>query len=164
MMPKVYGGFGVQLNAYGFDLTAAFSYQLGGKILDYGYQNLMHSGSNIGMALHKDALNAWTPDNKNTDVPMLFQNADYAYSNALSDRFLISSNYLSLNNLAVGYTFPTKWIEKMGLSSLRIYCQAENVALWSKRKGLDPRQGFIGSENYTYSPIRTISGGLRVSF
>ena len=164
MMPKVYGGFGVQLNAYGFDLTAAFSYQLGGKILDYGYQNLMHSGSNIGMALHKDALNAWTPDNKNTDVPMLFQNADYSYSNALSDRFLISSNYLSLNNLAVGYTFPTKWIEKMGLSSLRIYCQAENVALWSKRKGLDPRQGFIGSENYTYSPIRTISGGLRVSF
>ncbi|MDE6238918.1 MAG: SusC/RagA family TonB-linked outer membrane protein [Muribaculaceae bacterium] len=164
LMPKMYGGFGVSLNAYGFDLTAAFSYQVGGRIFDYGYQNLMQSGSNIGMALHKDALNAWAKEGDITSVPMLYLTADYQYSNALSDRFLISSNYLSLNNLTVGYTFPKKWIEKIGLSSLRIYGQGENVALWSKRKGLDPRQGFIGSENYTYSPIRTISGGIRVGF
>lgn len=164
LMPKVYGGFGVQLTAYGFDLTAAFSYQLGGKILDYGYMNLMQSGSNIGMGLHKDALDSWKQKGDITNVPMLYTQADYQYSNATSDRFLVSSNYLSLNNLTVGYTFPTKWMSKLGLSSLRIYGQAENVALWSKRKGLDPRQGFLSSENYTYSPIRTISGGIRVSF
>lgn len=164
LMPKVYGGFGLQLNAYGFDITAAFSYQIGGKILDYGYQNLMHSGSNIGMALHRDALEAWTHEGMETNVPMLFQTADYSYSTYTSDRFLVSSNYLSLNNLTFGYTLPSKWITKLGISSLRIYGQAENVALWSMRKGLDPRQGFLSSENYTYSPIRTISGGLTVSF
>ncbi len=164
LMPKAYGGFGINLTAYGFDLVAGFSYQLGGRIFDYGYQNLMQSGSNIGMALHKDALNAWANKGDVTDVPMLYTTGDYNYSNSLSNRFLISSNYLALNNLTIGYTFPSKWVEKMGLSTLRIYGQAENLALWSKRKGLDPRQGFAGSENYTYSPIRTISGGIRVSF
>lgn len=164
LMPKVYGGFGVSLEAYGVDVTAAFSYQLGGKIIDYGYQNLMHSGSNIGMNLHKDALSAWQKPGDVTDVPMLYQNAPYTYSNSMSDRFLISSNYLSLNNLTVGYTFPKNWISQLGLSSLRVYAMGENVALWSKRKGLDPRQGFLSSEGYTYSPIRTISGGLTVSF
>ena len=116
------------------------------------------------MALHRDALEAWTHKDMETNVPMLFQTADYSYSNYTSDRFLVSSNYLSLNNLTFGYTLPSKWITKLGLSSLRIYGQAENVALWSMRKGLDPRQGFLSSENYTYSPIRTISGGLTVSF
>lgn len=164
LMPKVYGGFGVQLNAYGFDFTAAFSYQLGGKIIDYGYQNLMQSGSNIGMALHTDMLGSWKQEGDVTDVPMLYTQNTREYANAFSDRFLISSNYLSLNNLTLGYTFPSKWTAKLGLSSLRIYGQAENVALWSKRKGLDPRQGFLSSENYTYSPIRTLSGGIRVSF
>ena len=164
MMPKAYGGFGTTVTAYGFDLSAAFSYQLGGKIIDSGYQNLMHTGNNIGMAWHKDAMAGWTPQNTNTNVPALQTNPKYSYANATSDRFLISSNYLALNDIQLGYTFPTKWVSKLGLSDLRIYCAAENVALWSKRKGLDPRQGFTSSQNYTYAPIRTVSGGLRVNF
>ena len=55
-------------------------------------------------------------------------------------------------------------LNALRLKGLRIYCSAENVALWSKRKGLDPRQGFVSSENATYSPIRAISGGVKVSF
>lgn len=164
MMPKAYGGFGTTVTAYGFDLSAAFSYQLGGKIIDGGYQNLMHTGNNIGMAWHKDAMAGWTAQNPNTNVPALQTNPKYSYANATSDRFLISSNYLALNDIQLGYTFPTKWVSKLGLSDLRIYCAAENVALWSKRKGLDPRQGFTSSQNYTYAPIRTVSGGLRVNF
>jgi len=77
---------------------------------------------------------------------------------------LISSNYLSLNNITLGYTFKKDWVKKLGLQELRIYGAAENVALWSARKGLDPRQSFTASENSTYSPSRTISGGIRVAF
>jgi len=164
MMPKAYGGFGTKINAYGFDLSLSFAYQLGGKLLDYGYMNLMSSASGQGVALHKDLLNAWTPENRNTDVPGLFNSAEYSYANATSDRFLTSSNYLSLNNVTIGYTLPEKLTKKFNISSIYIYGTAENVALWSKRKGLDPRQGFLSSDNMTYSPIRSISGGIRVSF
>ena len=167
IMPKVYGGFGLDAKAYGFDLSVQFAYQAGGKIFDSTYQGFMDPGTSsyLGRTWHKDIAKAWSPTNTNTDVPrMANEGLASQYANATSDRFLISSNYLSLNNITLGYTFPKAWTSKLGLGELRIYGAAENVALWSKRKGLDPRQGFLSSNNSTYSPIRTVSGGLRVSF
>ncbi len=166
IMPKGYGGFGTTFKAYGFDISLQFAYQFGGKIFDSAYQGFMHPGTNAGRAWHKDILNAWTPENTTSDVPRLYTvtNGGRNYANATSDRFLISSNYLSLNNITIGYTFPAKWTKKFAVSSLRIYGAAENVACWSKRKGLDPRQGFMSSNNSTYPGIRTISGGVRVEF
>ena len=114
--------------------------------------------------MHKDLLNAWTPTNTNTDVPRLATNDQYTVYTAAVDRWLVSSNYLALNNITIGYTFKRDWVKKLGLSELRIYGAAENVALWSARKGLDPRQSYLSSINATYSPSRTISGGIRVSF
>lgn len=165
MMPKVYGGFGTSLKAFGFDLSAQFAYQLGGRLIDYGYNNVMQPGTNVGMNMHKDLLNAWTPTNQNTNIPALYTTTDYDYAMAITeDRFVVSSNYLSLNNVTVGYTLPKSLTEKLFLSSVRVYFSGENIALWSRRKGLDPRQGFASSENYTYSPIRALSGGINVTF
>lgn len=164
MLPLAFGGFGLNLYAYGVDFSASFSYQFGGKMYDNGYASLMTNGANGNSAFHKDILNAWTPENKNTDVPALYNTASYLSAASSSDRFLISSNYLALNNLTLGYTFPSDWTKKLSISGIRVYCSAENVALWTKRKGLDPRQGYMSAINYNYSPIRSISGGIRVTF
>ena len=164
MMPKGYGGFGTSLNAYGIDFAVNFAFQFGGKLMDSSYQAFMSGfqASDIGQNMHRDLLNAWTPENTVTDVPRL--STTDQYTTATSDRFLISSNYLSLSNITVGYTLPEKWTSKLYLHNVRLYFSGENVALWSKRKGLDPRQGFTSSQNDTYSPIRCFSGGLRLSF
>lgn len=166
LMPKGYGGFGASIKAYGFDFSASFAYQFGGKIVDSAYQNYMSpfTASQIGQAYHKDLLNAWSPNNTNTNIPRLATDGAYSVANSSSTRFLISSNYLSLNNITLGYTLPQKWTSQIQINEVRLYCTAENVALWSKRKGLDPRQGYTSSDNSTYSPMRTISGGVRVSF
>ena len=117
-----------------------------------------------GTAWHKDVLNSWTPENTNTNVPAIMTAGEYNYANATSDRFMISSDYLALNNISVGYTLPAKFTKKFGVAELRVYGAAENVALWAKRKGMDPRQSYISSYSSTYSPIRSISGGVKVSF
>ncbi len=155
------------MEAYNFDLSVGLSYQLGGRIIDYGYQNYMDPGltASLGKTWHKDMLNAWTPDNTNTDVPRMGTSGILVENAAqTSTRFLISSDYLSLNNITFGYTVPKKAVEKLHLSGLRVYFAAENVALVSARQGLDPRQGFVSSNDATYSPIRTFTGGLHVSF
>ncbi|MBQ7531477.1 MAG: TonB-dependent receptor [Paludibacteraceae bacterium] len=164
ILPKVYGGFGTNLNVYGVDLSVAFNYQAGGRIYDNGYAQLMHSGysSDAGHNWHLDILNAWTPENTNTDVPAL--NAGERYENGASDRFLISSNYVSLQNITLGYTFPSKLTKKAHIEKIRVYAVADNVALWSARKGLDPRQGFSSANSTYYSPMRSISGGLSITF
>ena len=164
ILPKVYGGFGTSLNVYGVDLSIAFNYQAGGKVIDYSYMYFMHSGygTSSGHNWHTDILNAWTPENTTSNIPRV--NAGDAYTNGLSTRWLTSSNYVSLQNITLGYTFPTKLTKKAHIEKIRVYAVADNVALWSARKGLDPRQGNISSYNAYYSPMRTISGGLSITF
>jgi hypothetical protein len=137
---------------------------LGGKIWDYTYQDLMHGGSSssAGQNWHKDILNAWSVDNPNSNIPAL--NASDSYVNASSDRWLTTSNYLSINNITLGYTVPKNLTRKFGVESLRIYGVADNLALFSARKGLDPRQGYVTSEGATYGALRTISGGIKLTF
>ena len=164
MAPDVYGGFGTGFEFFGFDLSVQFSYQLGGMLYDNTYASMMHGGtsSSVGRNWHNDIANAWTPENRFTDVPRLNYNDKYA--NSLSDRWLVSSDYLSLNNVTFGYTFPKKWMRAIGLNSVRIYGAADNVALFSARKGMDPRKGTMSTTTSTYGALRTFSGGIKVTF
>lgn len=164
LLPKVYGGFGTTADFFGFDASAQFAYQLGGKIYDSGYRYLMHGGysSNAGNNWHTDIRKAWTEDNKNTDVPRLDSQDKYACSS--SDRWITKSNYLALNNITVGYTLPHNLTEKFYIEKFRVYFAADNVALISARKGLDPRQSYTTSTTSLYTQIRTISGGLNIIF
>ena len=164
LAPDVYGGFGTSLEFFGFDLSVQFSYQLGGMLYDNSYASSMHGGiaSSVGRNWHNDIANAWTPENRFTDVPRL--NHSDKYANSLSDRWLVSSDYLSLNNITFGYTFPKKWMRAIGLNSIRIYGAADNVALFTARKGMDPRKGTMSTVASTYSALRTISGGIKVTF
>lgn len=172
-LPKLYGGFGTTLSAYGLDLSAQFGFSLGGQIYDGSYQAFMHNGvgQQIGTNWHTDILKAWTPENPDTDVPRL-SSGDLSGQAITSDRFLTSSNYLSLNNVTLGYTFPKKWMDKLPISSIRIYGAGENLFVISARKGLDPRYSLsvgsmtAGSGSYasTYAATRTITGGITITF
>ncbi|MDR1381695.1 MAG: TonB-dependent receptor [Tannerella sp.] len=164
IMPKFYGGFGAEVEFKGFDLGLSFNYQLGGKIYDNGYSSLMHSGysSDAGNNWHQDILDMWTEENKNTNVPRV--SSGDTYTNAVSSRFLRCSNYLSLQNVTIGYTLPTRFVNRFKIEKLRIYGVADNVALLSSRTGLDPRQSYTTSTPATYSALRSVSGGISVTF
>ena len=170
VLPKLYGGFGTSLRVYGFDISAQFSFQLGGRYYDGTYQSLMHTDSSVGSAWHKDVLKSWSPENPDSDIPRL--DGDTSVGQSAVDRFLISSNYLSVNNVTVGYTFPSKWMDKLKIAGLRVYFAADNLAVASARKGVDPRYS-IGLGSFTsgsglnsgsYSAMRTLTGGLTLTF
>ena len=170
VMPKLYGGFGTSLHVYGFDISAQFSFQLGGKYYDGTYQALMHTSTAVGTAWHKDILKSWSETNTDTNIPRL--DGDTSVGQTAVDCFMISSNYLSVNNVTIGYTFPAKWMKKIKVAGLRVYCSGENLAVATARKGVDPRYS-MGLGSYTsgsglnsgaYSAMRTITGGLTLTF
>ena len=163
-LPWAYGGFGTRFSYKGFDLAVDFNYQLGGQIYDSDYAGMMGiTSSGRGHAIHADLLNSWTEENPNTNIPKLI--IDDTSTTTTSDRFLIGASYLSLQNLNFGYTFPTKMTSKVGIGKLRVYLTATNLWLWSKRQGLDPRQSITGGASSAYySAMRTISGGISVTF
>ena len=160
-LPDAYGGFGTSVAYKGFDFSVNFTYQLGGKVYDSSYASLMKISR--GASFHADLLNAWTPNNTSSDTPRI-QYGD-SYAAYTSDRFLTSGSYLNLQDVNLGYTIPQTWCSTVGVGKVRVYVTATNLWLWSKRQGLDPRQSITGATtNAYYSPIRTVSGGLTVTF
>ena len=170
VLPKLYGGFGTTLNAYGFDLSAQFSFQLGGKYYDGTYQALMHTSSSAGTAWHKDALKAWTEDNPSSDIPRL--DGDTSVGQTAVSNYLISSDYLSINNITLGYTLPQHITSMMQIESLRIYVAGDNLAVFSARRGVDPRYSMglgsltsgSGLNSGSYSAMRTVTAGVTLTF
>ena len=163
-LPDAYGGFGTSFAWKGFDLSVDFSFQLGGQVYDSDYAGLMAAPTSTskGTNIHADALKAWTSEN-NSNIPR-FQ-FDDNYTAGTSDRFLTDASYLSLNNINFGYTFSKMFTKKFGVERLRLYVAADNIWVWSKRQGLDPRQSITGSATGSYyAPIRTISGGVTLTF
>ena len=177
ILPKVQGGFGTTLSVYGIELTAQFSFQLGGKFYDGSYQQLMHNAlaSEAGKAMHRDLLDAWSETNKGSNIPRL-SNASVddpgVGSQTAQDRFLTNSNYLCLNNLSLGYNLPRSIVTPLTLRGIRVYVAGENLFLLTARKGMDPRYNLgIGSmtsggglASGSYSAMRSITAGLTVTF
>ncbi len=169
-LPALYGGFGTTLNAYGFDLSIQASFQLGGKYYDGTYQAMMLTQSSAGSAIHKDILNSWSPENPDSNIPRLDGNTEVGQTAV--DRFFVSSNFLSLNNVTLGYTLPAKFTKKLKIANVRIYVAGDNLAVLAARKGIDPRFS-LGLGSYTsgsglnsgaYAAMRNITGGITLSF
>ncbi len=163
--PALYGGINTSLSFYGVDVSANFTYQIGGKAYDAGYASMMDSPmqTSVGFAYHRDLWNAWTPENKTSDIPR-FRYGDMYYAST-SSRFLCDASYFNIQNITIGYTIPQNITRKFLVEKLRVYVACDNVGYASHRKGLDPRQSISGSTNpYMYAPIRTFSGGVTITF
>ena len=164
-IPKFYGGFGTSLQAYGFDLSVNFSFQLGGKGYDGTYASFMGSptSANVGTNFHKDLYKSWSAANTTSNIPH-FEFGEL-YGSATSTRFLTNASYLNIENINFGYSLPASVARSLSLEKLRLYLACENVAYFSARKGFDPRQTYSGSTTSSrYSPMRTISIGATVTF
>ena len=171
-LPKVYGSFNGNLSWKGFQLTALFSYSLGGKIYDSNYASLMSAGQTPSN-YHKDILNSWngapagmTEDsadriNRNINPQVNYlQNTD---NNATSDRWLISRDYLCFKNLNLTYTLPTSLTRQWGLNRVQLSFSAENLHIWGSRQGMNPMMNINGGQSNYLVPARVYTFGLNVN-
>ena len=163
--PKVSLGFNINLTYKDFDLVANFYGDFGAKRYNYTKYQLerMDHVFNYG----KNALNAWTPENPDTDIPRAVS-GDPNKNSRTSTRFVENGDYLRLNNLQIGYNLPVKYCKKMGLSNLRIYVGATRLFTITNYKGYDPSTGSsVGQMGYDYAAIplsRDFMMGLKFGF
>ena len=88
-----------------------------------------------------------------------------------SDRYIEDGSYIRLKNISLGYTFPKKMIKSLGLESLRVYTNIQNLVTITGYDGYDPEIGastqsanVFGLDNGRYPSPTTYSFGLNVSF
>ena len=113
-------------------------------------------------------MNRWQQEGDITDVPRLSNDFD-PNVNSTSTRFLTKANYLVLNNIRLGYTFPAPLIERVGLGGLSVWVSGDNLWINTAREGFNPSIAEAGSSietdsqsRYQYSPLSTVTAGLRI--
>lgn len=164
IIPDIRGAVNLSGGYKGFDLSVQLLYSFGGYSYDGAYAGLMGNGQVGQNNWHVDIRDRWQQAGDVTNVPALSNNR-VINGNAASTRFLTKADFINLNNVRLGYTVPKKITEQLKLSSLSIFISGDNLYLSTKRKGFNPTVTETGaSSQYTYSPLSTISGGVRLKF
>lgn len=170
-IPEVFGGITLKLDWKNLTISGMFTYSLGGKIMDYAYQDLMTMSGTPGN-LHTDLLKAWneapagmTADAPNRLDPKGVPVIDYsksAQSNATSSRFLQDATYGVIKNINVGYRIPAAVLEKASLRSCLVNFTIENLATFTRLQGLNPQQSFNGTHYSYFMTPRVFSLGINL--
>lgn len=163
--PAYIGGFGFNVDYKGFFLDTLFSFQADYYRTDnqeywaYLGQGYAMDGFNVSSHL----LNAWTPENKYTDIPSwdVLKGSD---NSSTSDRFLRDASFIRFKSLTLGYSLPKRFSDKAFVKNLKIFVQGENLYLWRKEyNGYDP-EGLGTFPLGSYPNPRTISVGTSFEF
>jgi TonB-linked SusC/RagA family outer membrane protein len=163
-IPKVRGAFRLNAAYKNFDLTAQFSYSYGGYAYDGFYALLMESEQIGKDGWHTDIRDRWQQPGDVTNVPRLTDNiGGDQLGNSISSRFIIKSDFISLNNVKLGYTFPKRFIENSGINFLNVYLTSDNLMMLSAREGFNPSTAETGTSNiYRYNPLTSFSFGVKI--
>jgi hypothetical protein len=161
-IPSVRGAFNIAAGWKGFDLGIQMLYGIGGYAYDGAYATMMHSDLVGRNNWHTDILDRWQQPGDVTDVPRLSNAFDQNVTSA-STRFLTKADYLVLNNVRLSYTLPTSFTNRYNVGGLQVWVSGDNLWLNTARQGFNPTTHEAGSSNtYRYSPLSTVTAGLRV--
>lgn len=160
-IPKHFGSLTNNFSYKNISLSFLMNYQVGGKFYDGTYAGLM--GFRYGSSLHADALKAWKNPGDITDVPRLDANQTGNF-NAASDRWLIDASYINVRNVTLSFRLPKTFTTKVGFDQAKVFVGAENLYVFSKRRGLNPAESFNGTNSPVYTPNRLINAGFNITF
>lgn len=149
VVPGAFPSFDYSFNASAtwknFDLTVFLFGSQGQKIFvsEWGIVPFRQGG-----VFTRDWMNAWTPENPSTTLPIVGAEGTPAANNVrtASTFFLKDASFLRLKNIQLGYNLPVNLLEKIGISGLRVYFAGDNLLTFSKFPGLDPERGVSSEE------------------
>lgn len=171
--PDLQGGINLSLRFRNVDCSLILVGSVGNEIFNYnklfsefGYQN-----ANFSRELLTES---WSPDNPYGRIPRL--DVSDTYSQQASSYYLEDASFLRISNLQVGYTLPRLLVERLGLSTVRIYAQAHNLATLTGYQGPDPaatrsplvspsqQNNWAGYDFGSYPQASMYLAGLTLSF
>ena len=163
-LPDFNGGLNTSFSYKGFDVNIATAFQLGGWAYDSQYLSGMSVSYYVGH--NRDMWDTWNPETGKGKYPIWNANNSSNSYTQTSDAHLISASYFSIRNITLGYTLPSSLMKRWGIGSIRVFATGDNLALFSKRQGFDPRVSMSGGNSSYggYSPMRTITGGINITF
>ncbi len=156
--PEIIYGISLGGQWKGFDFSAFFQ--------GVGHRSIMFA--NRGDAFTEQTpLNIWadaySPDNLNGKYPRCGGTGSFEANSQASTFWLMNGNYFRCKNIEVGYTFPKRWMNYLGVERCRLYFSATNLFVFDHIGLYDPEnQGSRGA--YQYPLTKSYNFGINVSF
>jgi TonB-dependent starch-binding outer membrane protein SusC len=149
-----------------FDLNIFFQGTEGNQILNYTLMELASGNVNATT----EVLDAWTPTNTDTNVPI-----NAARTKRITSRFVYDASYIRLKNISLGFSLDDKVVSKMGLNKVRFYISAQNLWTITDYPGSDPEVNYLNDNNSrsntnlgldygSYPNVRTFTLGFNLKF
>ena len=114
----------------------------------------------------REILNAWSPDNRGSNIPILSKNDNNGNFSTASDWYLEDASYLRLKNVTLSYDLSDvfcKWSHLNDRNSrLSVFLSGENLATITRYSGMDPECGGWDALKYTVS--RVFSLGVKLTY
>jgi TonB-dependent starch-binding outer membrane protein SusC len=122
------------------------------------------AGGSAGNRIYNSApfvKDIWTHDNPDGIHPGVADNP-YSGDNPAgnTDFYLMDNSFIRIKNIELGYQIPARVLQISGIRSIRVYANIDNVAVFTKWKGLDPEI----TEINPYPQVLSTSFGLNVNF
>jgi TonB-dependent starch-binding outer membrane protein SusC len=157
--PTSYFGFTGSCSWKGFDLNILFQGSAGRK--DYWLNQF--NTTNIPQARYAVSwtqwYNPWSVSNPEGIWPRLAGLGNNVTSTSF---WLDDLSFIRFKNIQVGYNLPKKWLTKLSIDNLRIYASGENLATFTKFRGLDPER--VGNASDSYPLNKSYSIGINLGF
>ncbi|MGI6756989.1 MAG: SusC/RagA family TonB-linked outer membrane protein [Bacteroidaceae bacterium] len=139
-LPKLNGGFGVNMTFGRLSWRNQFNFRWGNKIVNQGRRNAeaMYNTDNTSAAINW----RWRVEGDDTVMPRALRN--YGYNSLPSDRYVESGSFLRWNYTALSYSIDPKYTKSLGLSQVSINMNLNNLINFTKYSGMDPEVGVGG--------------------
>lgn len=163
--PKVEANFNLGGEWKGLDFSAQIGGAFGHKL--YNGNKFFYEGMASGSNFLTSTLDAWTPNNTNTDIPRAVL-SDPNKNARESTRFLENGNFVRLRNVQIGYTLPASLTKKLSMDNVRFYVSGDNLLTITGYDGIDPEfaTGILtcGVDRHIYPFSRTYTVGAQITF
>ncbi len=174
-IPKLNYGFTGNVAFKQFDLNIFFQGVSGNKIYNQVGRDI--EGFYRPFNLTVRALeNAWSGEGSTNKYARLSYTGGQNNTQA-STRFLEDGSYLRLKNVQIGYSFSSALINRLKVSSMRLFVSGQNLLTFTKYSGLDPEMATsadaaaqgdgvkgVGIDWGTYPSARTFTAGVNINF
>jgi len=161
-------GLNLGLTYKRFDFSTTLYGSQGNEIYNT-VKSFTHFFSTYVGAKSNDLLNAWTPENTNTNIPKIESTGSFSSSGVSNSFYVENGSFLKMRSLIIGYTVSPQVLRKVGLNKVRLYAQGANLFTITKYSGLDPEVSGVSSAfgidyaNYPSNQKNYIFG-LNISF
>jgi len=165
-LPKAELGLTLNASYKNFDANVFFHSVLGAKKINGG--RWLTSRADSWHGFHKDLLNAWSEQNKDTNIPRMVTSQGHMNYRE-HDMWLEDASFLRLKHIEIGYTIPEKLLSEIGVGSARLYVAGDNLFTFTKYTGWDAGGkggGSFGSgvDRYPYPVAQQLVAGVEINF